>query len=348
MDYRKDRLCIFLNKNKLNKANSFPLILFDDIYAAKLSNMGYEDSISSSKNIAKKSMEAYKINKTSDIGIVMGSKVFTVPLGAEFKQYKEGPPAIVKHPISSIEEWSSLDFSKVLSKDNEEFNKIYDAIVIIQENLEDTTIRLAMSCSFTVLSNLIGPENLLRSLRKRKSQVHKALKEITSIQKEIIKRLINIDNLYFHLSDPMASGSLIGNKMYKEYPLNYTKSLVDLIHSYSRPVILHICGDTSSILEEMIGTGVDGLSFDQIMDMRDLADRIGDKVTLIGNLDPVELLQDSNPKIVKEKVNDLLTMAKDLELSFILAPGCDMTYGIPVENVRAVIEEINDFRNRGD
>jgi len=58
----------------------------------------------------------------------------------------------------------------------------------------------------------------------------------------------------------------------------------------------------------MVGTGVDSISFDQCLDLTIVEDEVPDSVAIIGNLDPVEILELASEKAVAEATVDLVTV----------------------------------------
>ena len=100
---------------------------------------------------------------------------------------------------------------------------------------------------------------------------------------------------------------------------------------------MHICGDTSEILDNMLSCDIDAVSLDQIMDYREVMPRIPKDIVLIGNLDPIELLGRSTPEKIKEETLKL-TKAMRNHNNFLCAFGCNCLNDTPVENLQAAIQ----------
>ena len=99
------------------------------------------------------------------------------------------------------------------------------------------------------------------------------------------------------------------------------------------PVILYING-SGHYLEAMATSGADVLSIDWRVDFSQVRQRVGDRLTLQGNLDPCILL--STPEIIAAKTRELLAAGGGHK--HILNLGHGILPMTPVENARAFIE----------
>jgi uroporphyrinogen decarboxylase len=109
------------------------------------------------------------------------------------------------------------------------------------------------------------------------------------------------------------------------------------------PYVLHICGNTSLILKDMISTGADGLELDYKTDARLAHDLMKDQCTFFGNLDPVNVLALGNRDLVERKTQELVEMFSDAP-RFVLNAGCAIPADTPKENIRAMIRVARNFR----
>jgi uroporphyrinogen-III decarboxylase len=63
---------------------------------------------------------------------------------------------------------------------------------------------------------------------------------------------------------------------------------------------------------------------------------------IIGNLDPA-IVQTSTPQRVYEAARKVVETGKKIEGGYIFSTGCDLPPRAPVENVRAMIQAVDDF-----
>lgn len=120
---------------------------------------------------------------------------------------------------------------------------------------------------------------------------------------------------------------------YEEFALPYEQKIFASINRASAPAILFING-CGNFLEQMATSGANVLSIDWRIDLREARKRIGDRLTLQGNLDPCVLL--STPEIITEKAHELIAAGGGHR--HILNLGHGILPMTPVENAKAFVE----------
>lgn len=143
--------------------------------------------------------------------------------------------------------------------------------------------------------------------------------------------------------DSPAGPSMISPETYVKYALPYEKKVCDHAHSLGLPYLLHICGNTDLILEQMVSVGADALELDYKTDVV-MAERIlNGKVTFVGNIDPSGVLALGTTHDVEEKTLELLDIFKE-NPRFILNAGCAIPSVTPSENLRTMISTARNYR----
>jgi [methyl-Co(III) methylamine-specific corrinoid protein]:coenzyme M methyltransferase len=138
--------------------------------------------------------------------------------------------------------------------------------------------------------------------------------------------------------DPTASAQLIGAQFYEKFVVPYHRRIVDAMRELNVATVLHICGDTTQGLALMEVCGVDAISVDQSVNVSTAMDKV-DRAIIIGNLDPVNVLWNKTPEVVRQKSKEVLDAGVP-----ILAPGCGIVSKTPTENLRAMVEMIKEHR----
>lgn len=120
---------------------------------------------------------------------------------------------------------------------------------------------------------------------------------------------------------------------YEQFALPYEQKILSSIHRDRAPSILFING-CGNFLEKMTTTGADVLSIDWRVDLRKARERIGNTISLQGNLDPCVLL--SRPEIIARMARELIESGGGHR--HILNLGHGILPMTPVENARAFVE----------
>ena len=120
---------------------------------------------------------------------------------------------------------------------------------------------------------------------------------------------------------------------YVEFALPYEQKIFGALNRETIPTILYING-SGTFLEQMATCGADVLSIDWRVNLEDARARVGNELTLQGNLDPCVLL--STPEIVSQKARALIRAGGGRR--HILNLGHGILPMTPVENARAFID----------
>ena len=101
-----------------------------------------------------------------------------------------------------------------------------------------------------------------------------------------------------------------------------------------------VCGDATRNIEVMCKTGPDAVSIDENVDIL-AAKRITDQynIAIGGNIPLTTVMLHGNQQDNMKFVVELLDRIEDKK-NFILSPGCDMPYAVPVENVIGVAQAL--------
>ena len=136
--------------------------------------------------------------------------------------------------------------------------------------------------------------------------------------------------------DSPAGPDMISPAMYRRFAWPYEKKIVSEARALGLPYILHICGRTDLILEDMAGTGADGLELDQKTDVGLAYGLLKDRTAFVGNIDPSAVLAMGTPAEVAARTRDLLERFAGTP-RFILNAGCAIPAETPAANLKAMI-----------
>ena len=127
--------------------------------------------------------------------------------------------------------------------------------------------------------------------------------------------------------------SQIGPTLYRQFAFEREKRLIDHIHRLGAVAKLHICGNTSAILQGMIETGADIIDVDYLVPtMTEFAKLLGRTQVFSGKPDPVQVIQNGTPEQIAQAVRDSCAQAGE---RCIVSAGCEITPGTSLDNMRA-------------
>ena len=127
-----------------------------------------------------------------------------------------------------------------------------------------------------------------------------------------------------------AAASLINNELYREKILPYEKRIVDAIHEAGGKVKLHICGDISHLLEDIVTLKVDIIDIDWMVDMERTLKIFNGISVVNGNIDPVAVMLNGSVDDVKAAVRKCMQISKGKAC---ISAGCEIPKFTPYENL---------------
>jgi MtaA/CmuA family methyltransferase len=142
------------------------------------------------------------------------------------------------------------------------------------------------------------------------------------------------------LSGGDSPAGLLGPRYYREAALPLEKRLIARLKDDLRvPISLHICGDSTAILGLMASSGADVLELDYRVSIAEAAERVGPRVAIWGNLDPVSILARGTVDQVRRATCDLLEAVDRCgHRRFVLSSGCTLAVETPRENLKAMFD----------
>lgn len=98
-------------------------------------------------------------------------------------------------------------------------------------------------------------------------------------------------------------------------------------------VRLHICGNTTHLLDQFAGLPIDILDVDHLVDLKAARQAMGPSMVLAGNLDPVAGVMQGTPASIRQALAEMVTAAGQ---PYCVNAGCEIPSGTPIENVKAL------------
>jgi uroporphyrinogen decarboxylase len=141
-----------------------------------------------------------------------------------------------------------------------------------------------------------------------------------------------------HCGDSLASCNVISPGTYQRFSWPYSKRVFEAWHAHgAQNCLLHICGNSTRVLDLYADTGADMVEIDNAVDMAEAKRRIGDRTAVVGNVNTITELLEGTPEMVRASAQRCIDQA-GADGGFLLGSGCIVPRYAPLENVRAMIE----------
>jgi len=127
-----------------------------------------------------------------------------------------------------------------------------------------------------------------------------------------------------------AAASLISPAMYAEFALPYEQQVCQAIHDADSLVKLHICGQTTHLLDRMVTSGADLFNVDHLVPLAEARDIYAAHGKCFkGNLNPVAQMMQATPEQCRELALECIAVATGAK--YMLSAGCEVPAETPDE-----------------
>jgi len=253
-----------------------------------------------------------------------------------------GAAATVDEPL--VHNPSDVDRLRIEDLENSrEIENLLKAARIVADRIGgEYSIGISQWGPFTLAGQLMGIENFMMATLRDKPGVKHVLEFTERILLKYLNLFIDAGANLACQAEPTSSGDMISAKTFKELALPYIKSANDSIDGKVEAKMLHICGNTTKILDLIPQTGTNLFSLDHKVDLALVREKLGGKLAFAGQLDPVDVLLEGTPRVIEAVAQKCIS---DAGLNgYVLMPGCDIPPKTKIENVQAMIRTAHQTR----
>ncbi|MBV8608812.1 MAG: hypothetical protein JO034_15295 [Singulisphaera sp.] len=256
-----------------------------------------------------------------------GSTVDYGSVSSEPKVRKEAFDSIPTAPLGSF--MSQLGTGRI--------NTVAEALSRLNVRCPDLPVVGNISGPVSTAASLVEPAAFLKGLRKYRDAAHQLLQQITDFLIEYAHILCASGATVITIGDPTATGEILGPRLFAEFAVPYLNQLINGIREAGVPAIVHICGDISSVWDQIPHLLCDAISTDAMVDLPALKRDYSHLITM-GNVSTF-LLQFGSPGRVEARTAALIRNGID-----IISPACGLSTSTALDNIRALTATVKDSR----
>ena len=276
---------------------------------------------------------------------ILFSDILTIPdamgLGLYFSE-GEGPR--FKNPVRT-----AADIERLPVPDPEmELKYVIDAVRLIRKNLQGRVPLIGFSGSPWTLATYMVEGGSSKTFSKVKGLMfeqpdlmHKMLDKLAQSVAAYLNAQIAAGAQAVMLFDTW--GGALGTEEYLEFSLRYARQVRALLNTTQAgqqiPTILFTKGG-GQWLESMADAGYDALGLDWQTDIQQARARVGERVALQGNMDPIALY--ANPDVIKSKVAAILEKY-GAGSGHVFNLGHGILPDINPEHVKAMVDAVHEL-----
>ena len=326
----RERFGLLVIDEQPDRCNIIPLVTS---HAARVKGIKLRDYYTSGESMARAQITAYELYGHDAISIFSEVGIIAEAMGSEFA-YPDDDLPVLRNPVLSRVDIEEVTIPKTAKAGR--LSLYIEAIEYAYGALGDRVPILAyVPAPFTTGMMLSDPNDFLLQTIRDAPHINKVMEKSLAAAIEFCYDIIDAGGLPI-IVDPLASSSVISPKAYKEFALPYERRLIDFLHRYDLDVILHICGETTPILDLLPDTNADLISLDRVS-LANALDKLSRKMRIIGNFDTSDLAF-SKPGAINEGVMEMARLGKNAPKGYVVSTGCEVPIQTPVENVKAFMK----------
>ena len=159
---------------------------------------------------------------------------------------------------------------------------------------------------------------------------------------ETIRRFAAAGGDAIYLDDATATCDMISVDHYERFSLPHLREMVREVHRLGHRAILIYFGGVSDRLEQIASTGADALLVEASMkgyvnDIDAIAETLGGRMTLFGNMDPYGVLERASEEGLAAEIARQVAAGRKAR-GFLISPASPITPGTPLSRVRKYLE----------
>ena len=263
------------------------------------------------------------------------------PMGVEF-EFAKGEGPVFHHPLRERKDVEKLR----IIEPEEDVSFLLKAIQIVRKELEGK-IPLIGFCGapFTLASYLIEGGHsrdyiLTKSLMYQDHATwHVFMEKISEVLIRYLNAQIRAGVQAVQVFDSWVG--CLSPRDYEEYVLPYSKKVMEGVGK--KVPLIHFATSSSTLLELMKQAGGDVIGVDWRVDIGEAWTRLGHKVAIQGNLDPVILF--GSVDLIEKEVKTILNLVKGRP-GHIFNLGHGILPNTPVDHVAALINMVHEYSSK--
>lgn len=271
---------------------------------------------------------------------IMDLTVEAEAFGAGIRFSENEIPNVIGRLVSDADEVAALE---VPGLDKGRVQEYLKANRLVAARVQDKPVYGGCIGPFSLAGRLFDLSELMMSMYMEPETVTALLEKCTAFLSAYVRAMKETGISGVIMAEPAAG--LISNDDCLQYCTPYVKQIIDAVQDERFKVILHNCGNTGHCTDAMVRSGARALHFGNRADMVEALKACPACLPVMGNIDPVGVMQQASPEQVYAAVSALLekTAAYD---NFILSSGCDVPPHTPIDNIKAFYRALADYNEK--
>lgn len=331
---------ILIRTLKHEETSQVPWVPFAGAHAGKLVGYSAAEVLQDGDKLFEALMEVNKLYKPFGQPVMFDLQIEAECLGCDLVWAEDGPPSVSKHPLEGQEEIEIPCECTIPKKEDGRIPMVLDVMKRMKEAVGDTTALYGLICGpFTLATHLRG-NDIFMDMYDDEDAVMEFLEYCNKIAMKMAEYYVEAGMDVIAVVDPLISQiSSAHFELFMSRPFSDLFARIKELGAFSS---FFVCGDATRNIEVMCKTEPDSISIDENVNLlaaKEITDRYN--VVIGGNIPLTTVMLHGTQQDNMKFVVDLLDSMKNKK-NFILAPGCDMPFAVPVENTIGAVQAVTE------
>ncbi len=316
-----------------HKNINVPWVPFAGIHAGRLKGYSATEMLVNKTKLLECLLEVKKTYYPDGMPVIFDLQVEAEILGCTLRWSDKAPPMVIDHPCSD----EMIIPEKIPEQHEGRLPIILDVMKSLKEEIGTQVALFGLICGPLTLASHLRGTNFYIDLISNPQYAVELLTYTSRVTKSMTEYYTEAGMDIIAVVDPVVSQ--ISPTMFKEFLVKEFSSIFSHIKTLDAFSSFFVCGDATKNLEPMCQTHPDSIFVDENIDMVQAYKILSNHNVILGGNIPLATTmlfgtQQDNMKYVVDLLEKIGTE------NLIIAPGCDMPYDTPFENVVGAIEAV--------
>lgn len=331
----RERFLTALRREQPDKVPIWELIINEPTLSGLFGNIGY---FALAEKLDLDAITVFENHRTQDLGNGLIRDEWGIVWGIE----ECGVSYPVEGPIKS-----KADLDAYRAPDPNADYRLDTLREAVKRFRGEKAITICCHEAFEFSHYLIGMDNLLMAYLEDPELAHRLARIVVDYKKAVMRRAVSegLDVVVSGDDYAYRTGPLMSPEHFREYCAPYIREMAECAHECGVPFVKHTDGNIWSILDDIVGAGVDAIDpIEPIagMDIGEVKAKYGARVAVVGNVDCTEILTHGSREEVIDAVKETIAKAS-VGGGHIIASSNSIHPGVKPENYRTMVEAAREF-----
>ena len=317
------------------EAERVPWVPFAGVHAGKLKGYNAREVLESADKLYESLLEVNKLYMPDGMPIMFDLQIEAEILGCKLLWADYNPPSVRKHPYMK---GGCPTEDKIPKKEEGRIPMVLDVMKRMKETVGQETALYGLICGPLTLASHLRGSDFFMDMIIDKPYVQQLMDFCTKVAIKMAEYYIDAGMDVIAVVDPLVS-QVSPDSFAEMMGESFTK-VFDYIRSRDVFSAFFVCGNATTQIKVMCDTHPDSIHVDENVDLTK-AKEVSDEYNIVmgGNIPLTTTMLFGNQMDNMKCVIDIYDSVQSKK-NFILSPGCDMPYDVPIENTIAVTQAV--------